>query len=161
MGSRTITGRHALIGVLAFFAVVFAANGAFVYLALDSWSGLSTENPYERGIAYNETLAAAAAQKALGWRARLGFTDLGAGRGRIEIAFADQRGAPLDTLEVSGTIRRPTHEGLDRAVSLAWTGPGRYAVELAFPKSGQWDVRLVARGRGDRRFEIEDRIWLK
>jgi len=158
---RVITGRHVLIGVLAFFAVVFAANGAFVYLALDTWSGLSTKNPYQRGVTYNETLAAAAAQKALGWHARLGFTDLGAGRGRIEITFTDKRGAPLDYLEVGGTIRRPTREGLDRDVSLAHTGPGRYGVELNFPKSGQWDLRLVARGRDDRRFEIEDRIWLK
>ncbi len=39
---RPITGRAVLFGLLAFFGVVFAVNGALIFFALDSWSGLTT-----------------------------------------------------------------------------------------------------------------------
>ncbi|MFQ5774363.1 MAG: FixH family protein [Kiloniellaceae bacterium] len=158
---RTLTGRHVLIAVLAFFGVVIAANAVFVVLALDTWTGLSTENAYQRGLAYNETLRAAAAQRALGWRADLSVRATGAGRDRLEVAFTDRRGAPIESLAVTVRLRRPTHEGFDRDVALARAGPGRYAADLELPLRGQWDVRLSARSRYGKRFEFEDRIWLK
>ena len=43
---RRITGRMVLVGLLTFFGVVFAVNGVFVYFALDSWPGLTTEAAY-------------------------------------------------------------------------------------------------------------------
>ena len=60
---RRITGRQVLFGILGFFGVVFAANGAFIFFALDSFTGLATDSPYQRGIEYNQTLAAAAEQR--------------------------------------------------------------------------------------------------
>lgn len=161
MSERTITGRHVLIGVLAFFGIVIAANAAFVALALDSWTGLSTDNAYQRGLAYNETLRSAAAQRALGWTAKLAFSQDAAGGGQLEVGFVDRRGAPVEDLSVAGQIRRPTHEGFDREVVLERSGPGRYAARLELPLGGQWDVLLEATSRHGARFRIEDRIWLK
>lgn len=161
MADRTITGRHVLIAVLAFFGVVIAANAAFVVLALDSWTGLSAENAYQRGLAYNDTLRSAAAQRELGWTARLAFTQLGPAQGRIEVGFADRRGAPIEYLSVAGRVRRPTHDGFDRDIVLERSGAGRYAAHLELPLSGQWDVQVEAVSSGGARFRIEDRIWLK
>ena len=73
----------------------------------------------------------------------------------------DHRGDPIDDLRVAGQVRRPTHEGFDRDVTLARRGSGLYAVELTLPLLGQWDVRLTARTGDGRQHRMEQRLWLK
>ncbi len=46
---------------VAFFAVVLAANGALIAIALGSFTGLTTEHAYDKGLAYNRTLGDGAA----------------------------------------------------------------------------------------------------
>jgi len=156
-----ITGRHVLFGLLGFFGLVFAANGAFVYLALDTFSGLSTENAYQRGLDYNETLRAAEAQRELGWRVTVTARALDGGRYRVAADFADRRGEPLDGLAIGGSLRRPTQEGLDREIALERVAPGRYASDVTLPLAGQWDLVLSARSPAGQSYTLEERLWLK
>src|SRR4051794_15207153 len=46
---------------------VVAVNGALIYFATTTWSGMAINHAYDRGLAYNQVLAAAARQEALGW----------------------------------------------------------------------------------------------
>lgn len=158
---RPITGRHVLAGLIAAFGLVLLANGAFVYLALTSWTGLSTEDPYRRGLAYNETLRTAAAQRALGWHATVETTPLGQRSARVTATFVDRGSRPLADLMVSATLRRPTHEGYDRAVDLPHLGAGRYAAETLLPLDGQWEVRVTARSPQGSQYDVRTRVWLK
>ena len=50
MTTRPLTGKTVLIGFLAFFGLIFAVNGAFVYFALDSWPGLRYDSAAEAGL---------------------------------------------------------------------------------------------------------------
>ena len=161
MSARVITGRHVLYGVIAFFGTVFAANAVFIFLALDTFTGLSTEDPYQRGLAYNQTLEARAAQRALGWNAEVWFSQTNGGQGRLNVMLRDRAGQPLEDLSVMGQVRRPTNVGYDQDVILTRSGPGAYASEMNLPLLGQWDVRLTAQSRSGARFEMERRIWLK
>ncbi len=63
----TLTGRHVLIGFISFFAVVFAANGVILYEALATRTGIVAEEPYIKGLKYNQRIDAEAQQAALGW----------------------------------------------------------------------------------------------
>lgn len=161
MYGRIVTGRHVLFGMVAFFTVVLAANGVFVFLALNTWTGLSAENPYQRGIDYNEILDAAARQRALGWTGALSFALTRDGRGRLSLVVTDRQGTPVGNLAVKADIRRPTTADFDQAVTLTPSGAGAYEAELELPLRGQWDVHAVGEALDGRRFEIEDRIWLK
>ena len=127
MGARILTGRHVLFGLLAFFGFVLLANAVFIYLALDTFTGLTTDNAYQRGLQYNETLEARAAQRELGWSAQVTFAESGGEAGVLTVVLKDRAGAPLEDLRVSGEVRRPTHEGHDRAVTLARSGAGTKA----------------------------------
>lgn len=158
---RRLTGRHVLALALGFLAVVLGANLVFIYLALDSFSGLSTQQAYRAGLAYNETLSAAEAQRRLGWQAALSIEPLAGDEARLVLSLHDRAGRPLEDLEVSGELRRPTHAGADRDVTLERAGPGRYEMQVALPLRGQWDVRVVARSRDGKRFELEKRLWLR
>ena len=71
---ETLNGYHIFAAFAAFFGVVFAVNGIMVFMALSSWSGLSTDHPYERGLRYNKTLEAMAQRDALGWQETIVFT---------------------------------------------------------------------------------------
>ena len=77
--AREITGRTVLLSLVAFFGVVFAVNGVFFWFASDSWTGLSTEDAYRKGIAFNDQLARADAQKRLGWTAETDYASAGPG----------------------------------------------------------------------------------
>jgi nitrogen fixation protein FixH len=146
---ETLTGRHVLVMIVAFFVVVIGVNLSMVFLALDSWSGLSTDDPYQRGLRYNKTLEAMAHRDALGWRESLGFTPgadvKGEPAGRISVEMRDREGNLLEGLVVSGQIRRPIREGFDREVTLTAVSAGRYEADVAFPLRGNWLVRLTAR----------------
>ena len=50
-----LRGVHVLLMVLGFFGVIFAANLVFVFVSLETFSGIETENAYEVGRNYNET----------------------------------------------------------------------------------------------------------
>ena len=53
---------------VAFFGVVLAVNAVMIWVAFVTWPGLETTSAYQKGLAYNRTLAASQAQEALGWR---------------------------------------------------------------------------------------------
>ena len=77
-----LTGRHVLLAMLAFFGVIFAVNGAFLYFALGSHSGVVAVEPYRKGLAYNQAIAAAEAQERRGWRMELPYAAGPAGDAR-------------------------------------------------------------------------------
>ena len=151
---QTLNGYHVFAAFVAFFVVVIGVNLVMVFLALDSWSGLSTEDAYQRGLRYNKTLEAMAHKDALGWQENLVFTsgtphgpdmDSGESQGRITLEMRDREGNLLEGLIVAGQIWRPTNEGFDRPVTLQAVGAGRYAADVTFPLRGNWLVRLTAR----------------
>lgn len=145
---QTLNGYHVFGAFVAFFFVVFGVNLAMVFLALDTWSGLSTKDAYQRGLRYNTTLEAMAQKDALGWQDSVIFTpgqpQGDEGRGRITLEMRDRNGELLEGLIVAGLIWRPTNEGFDRPITLQAVGAGRYEADVVFPLRGNWLVRLTA-----------------
>ena len=71
-----------------------AVNGVFTYFALESFGGLETEQAYLKGLDYNRTLEAAAAQRERGWQVELEQEpgSAGAGQDRLgDLALLDRR----------------------------------------------------------------------
>ena len=64
---KQITGKHVLFILFGFFGVMLAVNGVFVHFATATFSGVSTEDAYRKGLHYNETIAAFQVQQATGW----------------------------------------------------------------------------------------------
>lgn len=142
------------------FAVIIAVNGALVYFAQSSFSGLETEHAYERGLKYNQTLEAAAAQDQLGWRGEITLDPAANGQYELAVQFADRQARPIDGLRVDAHVRRPSNADMDQDVTLRHMGGGRYAAEIALPALGQWDVRIVAHD-GDASWQESKRLFVK
>jgi nitrogen fixation protein FixH len=136
---RPITGRTVLIGMIAFFGVIMAVNAVFVYFALDSWPGLSSDQAYEDGLAYNATLEAAKTQKKLGWTSVVDVS----GEGVLGVRIRDKMGIAIGGLNITAQMLRPTHERDDHAPDLVETSVGLYTVNLSDVAQGQWRLELT------------------
>ncbi|MDP6833351.1 MAG: FixH family protein [Alphaproteobacteria bacterium] len=161
-----MTGRKVLAMLLGFFALIVLVNGVFIYFALNSFSGLSTENAYVKGLNYNRTLAQDRMQREAGWQVTASAKRMAEGQIVVlEVVVKDAAGRPLNNVALSGQLRRPTHQGSDLPLDFQAMGGGGYRA-MATPEAlGQWDLRLSARNAdlaGEAgNYRWEKRLWLK
>jgi nitrogen fixation protein FixH len=158
---RPLTGRRVLTIALTAFGLVLLINSVFIYLALDTFSGLSTDDAYVRGLRYNETLAANEAQQRLGWTADVAVDRAADGQVSMRVGLRDASDTPLAGLVLSGELRRPVREGRDHQVIFEAIAPGQYRARIAGVDAGQWDLALRAVNAAGAEFRREQRLWLK
>jgi nitrogen fixation protein FixH len=142
MGERVITGRHVLFGLIVFFGIIFTANGAFLYLALSTYTGIVSNEPYRKGLNYNERIAADKAQHKMGWSSAI---TLAKGGDSIDVVLRNRSGNPITGLGFDGRLGRPATEALDVALPLKEIEPGRYRGTFATLAPGAWQIDLVAK----------------
>jgi len=165
MMGRAITGpagrdRWIPWAFVAFFGVVLAANGAMIWIAFATWTGLETEGAYQKGLAYNRTLAAAKAQEELGWRVDLSVAATGGRLADLELTLADRHGNLMEDAKVTAAFVRPTHAGHDLELVLPHIHAGVYDAEAALPFPGVWELHLTV-DSGDETYRMRRRIFLK
>ncbi|CAA7612961.1 FixH family protein [Magnetospirillum sp. SS-4] len=140
------------------FAVVLLVNFTMAYFASSTFSGLSTEQAYEKGLAYNQTLDEVRRQEEMGWTVEAEI-DPAANHGvHVTVRYADHEGRPVDGLSVRAKLVRPTARGHDREVALAPVASGAYATLQELPLPGVWDMTVEARGAGGVSYELARRI---
>ena len=81
-----------------------------IWIALSSWTGLATNQAYDRGLTYNRNLDAAARQAALGWRPALAV-GLGAAGGEVELVLTDAAGQAGHRCRDRGPLRAADQRG--------------------------------------------------
>jgi nitrogen fixation protein FixH len=138
---RPLTGRTVLYAMLAFFGVIIAVNGTFLYFALSSFPGLSTEHAYEEGVAYNQTLALAARQNAAGWVSQVSFSQ----PETINLTLTGPSGTGVGGLALEGLLMRPAHNRLDQKMPLVEVRPGQYRGVVSKALPGRWRLEVTAR----------------
>ena len=129
------------------FMVVLVVNFTMAYFANSTFSGISTERPYEKGLAFNQTIETARKQEALNWSVDLQVEPTANHGAHVTITYKDAAGQPVDGMQVKAEFVRPTAKGHDRQVALAPVGPGAYATMQELPLAGVWDLALVASGK--------------
>lgn len=127
--------RNVFLIFVIFFGVVVLVNSVFIYYALNSHTGVIVEKPYEKGLAYNETLSKAKSQPqvldAMSYEeGYLMWTLLDAQQRYIEDAVAKVR------------IVRPVQDGYDFDVELIYSEKGQYKAKLDLPLKGQWRAHM-------------------
>lgn len=153
--SRPLTGRSVLFLVLGFFGLIVAMNGLFVWLALSSFSGVTSDRAYVEGLSYNETLAAAEAQKARGWQGTIGLDG-----GGVTLTLTDAQGQPVQGLVLEATLGRPATRAFDRRLPLVEKAPGVYRAEAELPP-GLWQAVILGADHAGLPFRTEARLWLR
>jgi nitrogen fixation protein FixH len=157
---QVLTGRHVLLALAAFFGLVFAVNAYFIRVAVSTHTGVVANEPYRKGLKYNERIAADERQAALRWTDDISLSPDG---GRIALSFKDEKGAPVRGLRLSGSIGRPATSAADKAIEPREVSPGQYEAEIGLAGQGSWIVSVEARqGESDSVvFRARKRLWLK
>lgn len=149
---------------VAFFAVIITVNGIMMYFAFDSWTGLETEGHYVKGLAYDDNVAGAKAQAALGWDVKLSVETLKSEDTQRHVAyratFLDHSHKPVQSLKAHAFFIRPTHEGADVDGPASLLEPGVVGGEFTLAAPGNWEVRIHAESMG-RQYQLVERVVVK
>lgn len=124
--------------VVAAMAVVVVVNGGMVWSSLATFPGIAASDAFDHSNHYDDVLAVARRQAALGWHLQAGED-----AGRAVLTLADRDGQPLSGAQIVATARRPL--GADQATPLSFreVAPGRYMADATLPAVGQWDLLLA------------------
>jgi nitrogen fixation protein FixH len=129
-----MTGKRVWWYFVAFFGFIAAVNAVMVTIALRTHSGVVTDHPYEKGLAYNQVVEAQEKQEALGWKSDIHYAN-----GRLHFTLQDKENKVIHPDKATATITRPTQQGMDFKVTLQ----GRETA-IDFPAKGLWEVRIDA-----------------
>lgn len=129
------------------FAVMLVANGIMVWFAIGSFSGLTTDQPYRRGLGFNEAIEANARQQASGWAPLIALKPLAGGKVRMELRVRHKDDATGQRIlrpdRASITFRRPTSAGHDFRVDLKPGLGGVFTAEAVPPMPGLWNLEVT------------------
>lgn len=132
---------------VAFFAVLTLVLGTMVWCAIHTYPGTVSDRAYEQGLAYNQSLQAAAAQQALGWQGKVTVTAAG-GATQLHYTLLAVDGQPIKDAQVHCWLYRPSSSKLDEKLTLAALPDGGYGATVALPAKGVWEIRLAAQAQG-------------
>ena len=135
--------------------LVVAVNAVMIRLAIGTFSGVTVERPYERGLAYNTVLAAQAQQDRLGWTADVRLEAAADGT-LVHLVLHDADGRPLEAAP-TGRLERPLEPASRLDPIFADLGAGRYVARVTALRPGQWDLTVDAR-RADGRLHVRRRL---
>lgn len=159
--SRGLRGPHVLAAMIAFFAVIVAADATLIYKALSTFGGLDDVNAYRHGLAYNQRIASEREQARLGWSDSVVAEDLPR---RLTVSLSEANGAAVTGKSVVAEIGRPATTRFDTRFELSEVAPGRYAVPLPSGEVGTWVLTLsvyeTASHAGEPRYKSRRRLWL-
>lgn len=150
--------RIVLWGLLTFFGVIFVANGILIYQAETSWTGLETEDAYEKGLKYNEQIAEKKAMNELGWEGEITFDKSSETTGMLKLSLVDKEGQPVRKSIVIAEFVRPTAEGFDDRIPLGEKRAGIYMGPVSLKAPGQWDINITAMKNAEEKVKFHKRI---
>jgi nitrogen fixation protein FixH len=157
---REVTGQMVLVCLVTFFAIVGAVNAIMMGAAISTFAGLDSDSPYQAGLAFEEEIAAAAAQQALHWQVEAKMERTDADKTLIEIVARDADGAPLLGLTATASLVHPTDRRLDRDLAMTPEGLGHFRGVTGMAV-GQWDVVIDLSRDGARQFRSKSRVVLR
>lgn len=161
-GTWQFTGRHMLYALLTFFGIVFAVNAVMIKLALSTHTGVVANEPYRKGLKYNERIAAGVRQDALGWTDDIALTNGGRG---LAVTLSDANKAPVAGLKVTAVLGRPATVTEDATLALVETTPGRYEAAADLKGEGAFDASIEVTDPGNSAggilYRARKRLWQK
>lgn len=146
-------GQRVFVYFAMFFGLIIVTNSIFVYFALNTHSGVVTEKPYEKGLAFNDVLAMAEAQPNA--TQSVVYED-----GVLRSILRDETGVAVAGASVTVSMVRPVKDGYDHNISLIDQGHGVYEATLNLPLKGLWLAKVNSQWN-NKRYQMSAEIMNK
>ena len=128
---------------VAFFATFITVDIVFFVIANHTWRGLQTEDGYQKGRDYNDTIEKVKQQKSLGWSLKSTLEQNGVENfANLKVCVFDKNKKPIKNAKVLVKLSIPVQEGFDFQQNLI-TEKDCYTTKIAFAKKGQWNFEFV------------------
>lgn len=142
-----LNGYHVAAMFVAFFGVIIAVNFTMAWFASSSWTGLVVKNSYVASQNYNEKIATAKTQKAMGWHTDFTYAD-----NQLTLSVRDKDSQPIFFEKLNLVIGTPVSENKDKHLVLDQDNTGLYHANIKLTE-GVWAYQLLAEGKNPYRFE--------
>lgn len=146
-----LKGKHVLAITVGAFAVIIAVNLTLAFKAVSTFPGLEVKNSYVASQGFNTRKAA---QEALGWTLAPSYAE-----GRVDLAFTDRDGQPVQVQELEVLIGRTTSTTDDARPEFAVQGDV-YSAALDLGR-GKWMVKVTARAPDGTLFEQRSELFVQ
>jgi nitrogen fixation protein FixH len=131
-----------------FFGVIITVDSAYIYVANKTWRGVYTENAYQKGLNYNQTLIDQVKQRNLSWSIKVTLQNINLSSYLIKVKLFDKNQRPIKDAKINIKIIRPVQEGFDFSQDLIPIDDS-YQTKINFPLKGQWEIEYNAVKNGD------------
>ena len=74
----------------AFFSTFIIVDIAYIIIAEKTWRGMATEDGYQKGLKYNQTISAVKKQKELGWILQIKYNSSITKTGVLSVSLTDK-----------------------------------------------------------------------
>lgn len=145
-----LKGSRVFLYFLLFFVSISAVDAIMVTYALRTRSGVVTDHPYEKGLAYNAVVQAETEQEKWGWKGEITLV-----HNQLSFLLQDASHHPVKVNSAKAVFSRPTQAGNDFEVELK-----EGAASIHAPMSGLWEVRVFAKV-GDKTYQQAKRVELE
>lgn len=142
--TQRFTGRHMWMVMVGFFGLVIAVNFTMAWFASSTFGGTIVDNSYVASQKFNGWLAAARAQKQLGWTPVLALD----GDRRVTVAMHGPGFA------AAGIAEHPLGRAPDVPLAFTAQPDGRLQSMAALPP-GRWRVRIIV-SRGGQKLRLAE-----
>ncbi len=122
-----------------FFVVLAFIDFFFVFIAFDSFKGVTVKNSYEKGLEYNKTIIASEKQELLNWESEITIKD-----GVMIFYLKDKYNKSVINGKVNAYLKLVSQAGHDFKLYLDYDSSIKaYKNIIIFPVKGQWDIRVL------------------
>jgi nitrogen fixation protein FixH len=156
-GSPSRRGLRWPIAVAAILAATVGANIYVAVLANDDPSFAIEPNYYQRAIHWDDEMAQARRNDALGWHLAPTLAPIAGGRALLVVRLTDAGGATIQDAAIRVAAFHNARAGDVRDADLHPRGDGSYAAAIAMQRAGQWELHFQAT-RGSDRFTALERV---
>lgn len=140
--------------VAALLAAMIGTSMGFYRIAQRFPDPVVTGDAFQAGIAYADAARAAARARAEGWALAVQTRPTREGV-VVDASLRDAAGLALAVDAMTITRTRPAEAGFDAA----FEQQAGAATEIPLPRTGRWELHVVAR-RGDARLEERIPVWM-
>ena len=132
-------GRFIPYIIVAFFILIAVSDISLFIVAKDTFTGLVTENPYQKGIDFGKINDRQKDLVTSDWQGDISYQNK-----EITFSLADKQGNPVDDAKVLLKVISPVTDKYDRTIEMRKSKGGLYKASYLFPKQGRWDIKIKA-----------------
>ena len=155
-----LTGRMVFLILIAFFGVVVMVNVFMAYMAVNTFSGMQSQRPYESGLDFNRTLKKAHVQQEQHWQVTSHYERGADGLLHLNVSLRDAEGKAVDATMTKVSLLSPVNALKDVVFDLVPQGVGDFAGKAA-AAAGLWDLDIEVKKNDVEVFRSVSRISLR